>query len=313
LFRSLAFALFAACLGLAALPGCGNPAPKGDKKDEKKDEKKDDTRPNPGGDPKADPKPDVPPKTTLGAVEKGAEDVANAFRRDLIQGTPKAEMLSSAFLKAVGRPAVLPSDKARGYSADEAVSWLRKVVAGVNFGPEMKRDQVGDVAYLCGAVHPHGSYCLRLVKEGGAWKVDWLSISSVEGTVAPAPTPDGVAQGFVVASFVETLADLNDNRKDDRHLLLAAMMTKDLRTKWSPLEFEQDKAQGYDYGPAKLATEAVKIGGGTTTYTATRVGDLPEFKVELTKPTGKKAFVVRLVKGPAPHEWLVSEVTEAKG
>ena len=34
--------------------------------------------------------------------------------------------------------------------------------------------------------------------------------------------------------------------------------------------------------------------------------------MELTKPAGKKAYVVKLVKGATPHEWLVSEVTERR-
>ncbi len=316
MYRTLVAALLTACVGLAALPGCGNPAPKGDKKDEKKDDKKDNPNPGPGGTPGAGGSgtpPAGPPKSTLGAVEKEAEDAATAFRRDLVQGTAKAEMLSAAFLKAVGKPIVLPSDKAKGYSTDSATSWLRKVGEGVNFGPEMKREQAGDVAYFRGALQKPGGYCLRLVKEGGAWKIDWLSISSVEnGSTTTAATPEGAAQGFAVGAFIETVADLNGMPQTERSTLLGAALTPTLRTAMAA-PFDGDKNQGYDFNPGKLHTEAVKIGGGTTAYTASRVGDLPEFKVELTKPAGKKAFVVKLVKGQAPHEWLVSEVTEAKG
>ncbi len=310
-------ALLMASLCAVAVAGCGGQAPQPAKKD---DEKKADpalTIPNPN-DPKPAPKPEPkppegPPKSTLGAVEKDADEFATAFRRDLIQGTAKIDSLSPAFLKAVGKPWSFPGDDKAGYSTNNAASFLNRVSQGVNFGLEIKREQAGDVVYLRGALQQPGGYCLRLVKAGGAWKVDWLSVSSVDASsVTTTPTAEGAAQAFAVSAFVETLADLSDARKDDRHLLLAAAMTKELRGKWAPLVFDQDRKLGYDYGPAKLATEAVKIGGKTTAYTASRVGDLPEFKVELTKPGEKKALTVKLEKGAGPNEWLVSDVIEAK-
>ena len=316
-FRSLAALLLVVCFGLAALPGCSGPAPKAEKKDDKKDEKKD-TNPDGTGGPKPDGKPevkpDVPPKNTLGPVEPAADQAATAFLRDLVHGTAKPEALSSAFLRAVGKPWAFPGDKEKGYSPNSAESWLKQVGAGNTFGLALKQEQVGDVVYIRGALQKPGGYCLRLVKEGGAWKVDWLSVSSVEsGTLTTTPTPEGTAQGFAVAAFVETITDVDGTPKENRHLLIAAATTKELRTAWSPLDFDQDRLAGYDYGPGKLVPAAVKIGGGTKAYAASRVGDLPEFKVELTKPEGKKTFVVKLVKGAAPHEWLVSEVSEAKG
>ena len=40
---------------------------------------------------------------------------------------------------------------------------------------------------------------------------------------------------------------------------------------------------------------------------------LPEFKVELTKPGGKKMYLVKLTKDSGSGEWIVTEVTEQKG
>ena len=77
--------------------------------------------------------------------------------------------------------------------------------------------------------------------------------------------------------------------------------------------FDGDKPQGYDHSPSKLAIKAIEYGGGTTTFQLKQVGDLPEFKVELTKPAGKKHLIVRLAKGTTPGEWLVNEVIEVKG
>ena len=111
MFRSLAVALLAACVGLATLPGCSGPAPT--PKDEKKDDAKTDPNPgsNPGTNPKSDAnpnppsRPDIPPQTTLSLIEPAADKVATDFRLHLVQGTASADALSVAFLKAVGKPA----------------------------------------------------------------------------------------------------------------------------------------------------------------------------------------------------------------
>lgn len=312
LFRSLALALFAACSGLAALPGCSGPAPKAEKKDDKKDDKKDGTKPEPGAGPGPAVQPEGPPKNTLGHAEPAAQQAATAFLRDLVHGTATADALSPGFLKAVGKPWAFPGDKEKGYSPNSATSWLKRIGEGHTFGLALTQDQVGDTVFIRGGLQKPGGYCLRLVKDGAAWKVDWISVSSVEGAVPPAHTPDGIAQGFAVAAFVETVADLNGMPKDERITLLGSALTPALRAAWAP-PFNQDKNAGYDFSPGKLTTEATKIGGGTKSYTMSRVGDLPEFKVELTKPDGKKTYVVKLTKGAGPNEWLVSEVAEAKG
>jgi hypothetical protein len=329
MIRRSAAALLAVALGLATLPGCGGSSP--EKKDEKKDDKKTDPNAtNPNTTPNSTPSnPNIQPspgsvQPKLGPIDPGAEQAADAFLREVKQGMARADMLSSAFVRSIGKPLLLPSDKTKGYSEDAATSWLRKVGDGVNFFPSLERNQVGDVAYIRGSItgerlgkepNKSGNYYLRMLKEGGNWKVDWFSLSSVDSVpVAPtsAPTPEGVAQRFAATAFIESVADLNGMPRDERMIILAAAMTPALRQAWAP-PFDQDKAAGYDFNPGKLGTEAVKVAGGTSTYTATRVGDQPEFKVELTKPTGKKTYVVKLVKGAAPHEWLVSEVTEAKG
>jgi hypothetical protein len=305
-------------VGFAALPGC-SPGSKGGKKDEggdKKDAPKGDSpAPKVNG---TDPPPkDVPPKNTLGTVEEAADKAATAFRASLVQGTATPDMLSASFLKAVGKPTLLPSDKEKGFSVDSAGSWLKKVGDGVNFGLETKRpEQAGDVVFLRGPLQKPGGYSLRLVKEGGAWKVDWLSLTSVPveaGTTVVPPTPEGAALGFAVAAFVETASDVSGMPEGERAAVLGAALTPALRAQWAP-PFEQDKAAGYDFNPAALVRKALaEIGSGVSGYTATRVGDLPEFKVEVTKPAGKKTYTVKLVKGAAAHEWLVTEVSEAKG
>jgi hypothetical protein len=238
-----------------------------------------------------------------------------------VQGNAKADMLSTAFRKVVGKPLLFPGDKEKGYSPDEAANWLKRVGDGVGIGLPLKQQQAGDVVYIRGSItgprlgkdaSKTGGYSLRMVREAGAWKADWLSLTSVDVTAAPVPpTPEAVAQEFAAVAFMEAVADLNGMPRDDRPQLIAAALTPELRTKWAP-PFDQDKQQGYDYNPGMINTHATKIGGGTSALTASRVGDLPEFRVELTKPRGKEAYTVRLVRGPGPHEWLVNEIVEAK-
>ncbi|QJW97754.1 hypothetical protein [Frigoriglobus tundricola] len=325
-FRSLAAALFAVCAGLAAAPGCSGPAPKPENKDEHKDEAKADPKsaPAPGTSPApgTTPAPSVPPKTTLRDIDPQATAAVGTFLGALIQGNASPDALSGAFLRVVGKPLFFGGDKEKGYSATEAASWLKRTGETVNnFTPSHDQHQIGDVVYVRAALtsrlgNKSGGYSLRLVKEGPGWKVDWFSLASVDPdkiTFPPAATPDAIAQGFAVAAFVGTVtADPNVFPAADRAPLVAAALTGELRKKWAE-PFPSDAAEGRDYNPGKINTEAVKIGGGTTAITVTRAGEQLEFKVELTKPTGKQSYVVKLVKGAGPTEWLVSEVTEAKG
>jgi hypothetical protein len=313
-FRALALLLTCACA--VALAGCG-PKPKGDKKDGDSDKKVDPpVAPGPGD--KKDETPVLPPvpKSTLGEAEKGATDAATAFLRDIGTGAAKVDALSAAFLKAVGKPLELPSDKEKGFSADNAGTWLKRAGDAINVTPPIKQLQAGDTVFLRGSVTAPrltgtGSYCLRLVKEGGAWKVDLLTVSSADmGDVKAPETPEGAAQAFALAAFVELTADGKGLARDERGLALGALLTPELRAKWAG-PFDSDKAAGLDFNRGALVTAAVKIGGGTSAFTATRAADGPTFAVELTKPAGKVRYAVKLTKGTGANEWLVSEVTEA--
>src|SRR5262245_31506365 len=125
---ALAFGLF------LALPGCGGKPQaenKGDKKDEKKDEKKDNT---PTGDPKGDPKIEPPKPSQKIDPTEGVGKEAFAFLKSLGEGTAKADKLSSGFAKMIGVPVQLESDKAKGFSAGEAESWMKSVGSDAAFG-----------------------------------------------------------------------------------------------------------------------------------------------------------------------------------
>ncbi|MDY3563827.1 hypothetical protein R5W23_005449 [Gemmata sp. JC673] len=308
--RGAGLALLAVALGLAALPGCGGSTPNAPA--EKKDEKKDDGKPAPKADDKKGAVPTAPAadlKTTLGPVEPDAEKAAAAFLNDLGQGSAKADVLSPALLDAAGKPWEFDDEKANKLSPKAAEQWLRAVGAGRSFSLSLDRKQAGDLVYFRGALQPAGVYSLRLVKLGGAWKVDWLSLSSAElKPGAAAATADEAFQEFAVSAFAEVLADATAMQRGLRAPLLARGLVPALRPVWAP-PFDGDKAQGYDYSPGKLALKAIELGGGTSALSVTKTGDAT-FAVAFTKPAGTKTVTVKLVKGTAPGEWLVSEVSE---
>lgn len=308
--RRAAGVVLAALIGFAALPGCGNSGPsKADaKKDEPKaDPKKDGPKPDDkGGTPGAAPN---EPKASLGNVDDAADKLVMGFLRELGEGTAKADALSPALLKAAGKPWELPDDTAKGYSADAAARWLRAVGQGKAFSPSLDRKQAGDAIYWRGAMQAGGGYSLRLLRDAGAWKVDWLALSSVEaaGPITAAAADDAF-QEFAARSFAETLADATAMEPKPRSTALARAMVPPLRTAWAP-PFDTDKPHGYDYNPGALALKGTGYGGGTSAIAVAKAGDLT-YTVELTKPAGKKALTVKLAKGQTAGEWLVSEVAE---
>lgn len=304
-FRPVAALALAAGLVLA-LPGCSGSNPPPDKKDKEKDKgpgtpKAGDGTGGPGpGTPKAPEKVDF----NVG-VGKEAMDFLTAAK----DGTVRADKLSVPLLKAVGLPVVLPGDKEKGYSADEAVSWVRGVVRDGGVGVPFPSKQVGDVALIRGGLAGGGGYSLRLVKDGGAWKVDYLGLTSakLDGATAAA-TPDALLQEFVATAFAEVLADKSAMPPQPRAMAAAALMTPALRARWAE-PAGSDKTAGFDYSRGALELKMKEVGSADA-VTVAQQGDAPVFKVEFTRAGAKKAYLVKLVKGDAGR-WLVDDITPA--
>jgi hypothetical protein len=303
--------LAALALGLAlALPGCGKNEPPKTEPDKGKDKGKTDSAPNPG--------PGTTPAPPGGAAEvrptdpaqTAAEKFVGQFRNDAV----KPDDLSPAFLKVVGKPVgPFESDKARGYSADEAAAWFRAVHAGLgketpNFGIPTGYARAG-AAVFTGTLQPEkrGRFRLRLAQEGGAWKLDWFQVAGLPADEPRKPqTADEPFQDFAARAFLDAVTDKGVMTPDTRVRLAGALVSLRYRSAIGADPGNQDRALGYDYNPGWLKPKLAEIGGGAESYTCTPAGP-DAFKVEFTKGGAKTTHTLKLVRGPGAAQWLVDE------
>ena len=235
------------------------------------------------------------------------------FLKSLGEGTAKADKVSGGLVKMIGLPAELPADKSRGYSTLAAETWLKQVGSGVTFA--LPTGFAGaDAAVLWGGFQGpgrKGDYSLRMIHEGGAWKVDYLALTSARFGRSPETSggSKGEYEGFAARAVAGLLCDKTGMPKDARALALAAGLTPPLRAKLAE-PFGSDKGQGFDFNRGKLLLEAEKFGGNAESYTTTQQGKGPEFRLEVTKSGGaKSAYLLKMVKGTTPGQWLVDCIT----
>jgi hypothetical protein len=289
------------------LPGCGGSKPQASKAEEKKAD--------PKGDPKGDGGSKVEPVQPPRKVDptSGVGKDAFAFLKALGEGAAKADHLSTGFVKMVGLPAELPSDKAKGYSTGAAESWMKRIGANATFGLP-SGFAAADVAVLWGGFQEQGrkgDYSLRLINESGTWKVDYFALSSAahSATAGASEGPEAEYQRFAARAIGGLLCDKSGMPKDERAMALAAGLTPAFRGKLAE-PFGSDKDQGFDYNRGKLNVEADKIGSGAESYSTTRQASATDFRLEVTKSGGAKAaYLVKLVKGATPGQWLVESIT----
>lgn len=310
-----AAALLAGLVLALAAAGCGKPVP-----------------PKPDADKPADAKPAPQPVTGPGAVTPGGATTppppagaqavdpkgpvqaeAEKFVKDLREGTATADRLTPAFAKAVGKPLLSGPDKEAGFSAGAAEAWLKRAGAALGGVGLPAGYATPTAAVFTGSFHgpavPDGRFLLRLAQAGGGWKVDWFQLGAAKvPTPAGNPaTPDEPFQDFAATAFLDALTGGPAAAKDDRVLSFAAALTPARRAGWAE-PFSQDKARGYDFHPAKLGQIAEVFSDPAGPYTRTRTG-ADAYKVELTKGGAVKAYTLKLVKGAAPGEWLVDDLT----
>lgn len=301
-FRSLI--AFTLVVGLfIALPGCGGEKVQADKKGDTKENPKTDA-PQGGN---SGPSKTEPVKAEILDLSSGVGKDAVDFLQAVRAGTAKADQLSTGFVKLIGLPAELPSDKAKGYSADAAEGWLKRVGSGVGFGPPLKSVKTPDTAIIRGLlIGKPGAYSLRMVRDGNAWKVDWLSVSSVD-VKAISSSADAVLPEFAATAIIEAVCDKDAMPPAERTLTVAAGLLPAFRTKLAP-PFGSDRDQGFDFNRGALALEIAKLGDKAESVTLTPQGN-DAYKVEVTRAGAKAAYTIKLVKGSVPGQWLVESIS----
>ena len=278
----LALGLLLTCGLFVVLTGCGGTKPESSKAEEK-------NKSGHHADGQGQSKNNGPPRKI--DLESGVGKDAVAFLKALGAGAATADKLSAGFVKMIGLPVELPADKARGYSSSAAESWMKQVGAGATFG--LPAGFAGaDAAVLWGGFQGpgrKGDYALRLINEGGAWKVDSFALTSASfnGSAGSGGGADGEYQRFAARAFGGLLCDKSGMPKDCRVLALAACLTPALRDKLAE-PFGSDKGQGFDYNRGKLLLEAEKMGGGAESYATIQQGETSDFRLDVTKTGGAR-------------------------
>lgn len=239
--------------------------------------------------------PDAPgtPADPKAAAQKFVTDFLTAVKAQ----KATADQLTADFKKAVAPP-LASDDAAKGYSDLRAADYLVKWATVT--ADEPKVELAGDVAFAAGKPGPGGRLLMRLAKDGGAWKVDWLSNGPTSATdVKLDGGEDTAGVQFTVAAFTDAAL-----KKD--YILAAGLVAPDARARMAP-PFKADEALGFsrslfqrkveaEFGPADRAVVA-----GTN-----RSGTAATVTVDLAAAMTKTALEVKLSKGTKPGAWLVA-------
>lgn len=237
-----------------------------------------------------------PPAKPIDEPKSQAPTPAAEFFAAVIAGKANPDQLTAEF-KMLIAPPLEPSDAAKGYSDATAREFLKSWAATKADTPT--GGVVGDVAFAASKPGPEGRVLLRLAKDGGAWKADWLSKGPPTASeVSLTGGDDTVAILFAVAAF-------SDAALKKEYTLAAGLMTPAGRKAVAP-PFDADQALGYNRNILKqrLAAAVGKSDRATMANQA-KTGDAATVKLALTGDPTRTELTLRLVKGPKPGVWLV--------
>jgi hypothetical protein len=245
-------------------------------------------------------------RAAVAAADPTPRQAADAFLKDLGEGNVTPDRVTTSFAKRVGRPFPKKTEGGPGYSPPEVQSWLGQFKgAAFTVGEETK---VGDGVVLRGlAKFPDASaaFALRLVKEGKAYKIDWVHRSGRQASDVKAPAdPDLAAAQDTVRNFLDVL--LGGDLKQARSLMAPAW-----RTRLSP-PAPSDVREGYDFGPGFLDGKLRSWRSDYLGYTlsAGELGpnkDAATFVGEMQAGGQKVPYAVKAARDAATGEWLVND------
>jgi hypothetical protein len=299
-----------------ALAGCGKD--KGTDNKDKKDDKQGGTdgKGAGGGQPSLPPSkvdPGHPAQTAAAKVVTDIQKSSDAF--DLTR-------VSGRFLIQIGKP------RKPGTPFDDfyAREWLREAGTSLATASQVSSPFSGfgqpGAAVFTGTFMNRkgekGRYLIRMVEEGGAWKLDWFQTSAVQSNEAPPPASiDDPFKDVAVQAAADLVAVPPSATGTPPEILPGAHRAALAATLFSTklrgapelgANLEKEDDQGYDYKRTWLGDKLdAFVGGKVASYTRTKVTD-DTYKVEFTLEGGaKKAFEVKLVGGGSPGLWKVDE------
>ena len=306
-----------ACAVLAvlslALAGCG----KGDKPDGKEKKENKDGGDGTGGGPG---KPVLPASRVDNGhpAQKAAQEAVVGLKNGEAFDTNK---VSTRFLKVIGKPVKAGQPFDPFYAREWLKSAAAPLAAAAHVSPSFSGyGQPGAAVFVGSFVTQKGDgrYLIRMVEEGGAWKLDWFECSAVpNGKPAEPASLDEPFMDFAVQAAADLVAvppaaggaaaDVLPG--DIRAPLAADLFTKKLRGSAEfGVNLDKEDEQGYDYKRTMLGAKLdLVVGGKVASYTRAKTA-ADTYKVEFTLEGGaKKAFEVKLVGGGSPGHWQVDE------
>jgi hypothetical protein len=232
-----------------------------------------------------------------------ARQAADAFLKDLADGSASRERLTAEFRQVIAPPAT-DDDKKTGFSASTAKDWLGRF-RGASFIVR-DADSFGDAIVLRGRAQgpgPAEAFTLRMVKGPNGYLCDWLHRSTIIGSEIKTPTdPDLATAQDVVRNFLDLLFG-GDHRQV--HALMTLAWKKKLAP---PPPAEARKGAEYDRGFLTQTTRSWKDDYVGYTLTNQELGpnkSTATFTAELEAGGQKTPYTVHAVKDPATGRWLV--------
>jgi hypothetical protein len=233
-----------------------------------------------------------------------ARQAADAFLKDIGDGTVTPDRLTAEFRKQIAPPTT-DEDKKAGYSASAATDWLARF-KGANFIAR-DADAFGDTIVLRGRARAPGqaeAFTLRMVKGPNGYLCDWLHRSGIMGSEIKTPAdPDLAAAQDVVRNFLDVLLG-GDQRQAH------ALMTLDWKKRLAPPPpAEARKGAEFDRG---FLTQTIRSWRGEyVSYTLSKQEldankDSATFTAELEAGGQKTPYTIQAIKDKASGWWLVA-------
>jgi hypothetical protein len=224
----------------------------------------------------------------VAAAKKFAGDFLAAVR----DRKAKPDHLTADFKKVFAPPA-FDADKAQGYSDAAAALELGLLATEVGADDVTAAGGPDGSAFAVGKGKTGGRTLLRVVKVGGDFKVDWLSVGVKGVTDATLSGGDAPAQ-FAAQALIDAV-----QRRKWTHA--AALLTEAARGKYGQSQIDKK----FDPGALKNSLDGFFGGADKFTMANTSGGAVT---VELQTAGGKKTATLKTAKGGRPGEWLVDAI-----